>query len=313
MADMSKEQIWEALTGPVASVTTPFNRDGSIDFDGLRNFIDFVIAGGHTSSVCGTKTILLTAGDSLYTLLTDDEIAEVTKVTVEHTAGRAMVTAAGGGMATPAAVEFASYCRDVGADILMLMPPDWARSSTVETFVTHYRAAAAVMPIMIVTNVFANWPVSEAMQVLEILRDTEPNLLAIKDDLCDAFARKMSLLVHGKWAVLSGGQKQNHLSNLPYGCDSYLSTFITFKPEITHRYWQAIVAGDIATAVEVIEQYDLPFFDYTGALKGGFDAGVHGTLELFGVAQRWRRNPYYSLSDEEMEKLADFHRGLGLL
>ena len=302
---LSNEGIREALTGPVASVRTPFNRDGTIDFDGLRNFIDFVIAGG-------SKTILLTAGDSLYTLLTDDEIAEVTKVTVEHTAGRAMVTAAGGGMATPAAVEFASYCRDVGADILMLMPPDWARSSTVETFVRHYRAAA-VMPIMIVTNVFANWPVGKAMQVLEILRDTEPNLLAIKDDLCHAFARKMSLLIHDKWAVLSGGQKQNHLSNLPYGCDGYLSTFITFKPEITHKYWQAILTDDMATAVEVIERYDIPFFDYTLALTGGFDAGVHGTLELFGVTQRWRRNPYYSLSDEEMEKLADFYRSLGLL
>jgi 4-hydroxy-tetrahydrodipicolinate synthase len=306
MAEMSKEQIMAALSGPVASVATPFNRDGSIDFDGLRNFIDFVIAGG-------SKTVVLTAGDSLYTLLTDEEIAAVTRATVEHTAGRAMVIAAGGGLATPAAVEFAGYCRDVGADMLMLMPPDWARSGTVETFVAHYRAAAAVMPIMIVTNVFANWPVGEAMQVLEILRDTEPNLLAIKDDLCNAFARKMSLVVHGKWAVLSGGQKQNHLNNLPYGCDSYLSTFIMFKPEIPRKYWQAILADDIATAVAIIEQYDLPLFDYTAALQGGFDAGVHGTLELFGIAQRWRRNPYYSLSDAELEQLGDFYRGMGLL
>ena len=30
-------------------------------------------------------------------------------------------------------------------------------------------------------------------------------------------------------------------------------------------------------------------------------------------AKRWRRNPYYSLNDEEMEKLADFYKSLGLL
>ncbi len=306
MAGMSKEEMREALTGPVASVSTPFNRDGSLDFDGLRDFIDFVIAGG-------TKTVLLTHGDSLYTLLTDDEVAEVTRITVEHTAGRALVTAACNGWATPKAVEFGQYSRELGADVQMLMPPDWARSATVETFVEHYRAVAEHIPVMIVTNVFAHWPVPEAMKVLEILRDTEPNLVAIKDDLCGSFARKMSLVVHEKWAVVSGGQKQNHLDNLPYGCDGYLSTFTLFKPEITQKYWNAIVADDMTTAVGVIRDYDLPLFDYIGGLTGGFDAGVHGTLELFGVARRWRRNPYYSLNDEEMEKLADFYRGLGLL
>ena len=44
--------ICQALTGPVASVSTPFNRDGSVDRDGLRRYIDFVIAGGsHTVMV----------------------------------------------------------------------------------------------------------------------------------------------------------------------------------------------------------------------------------------------------------------------
>jgi len=53
-----REKAKMALTGPVASVPTLFSRDGSIDWNGLRNCIDFVISGG-------TKTILLTHGDSL--------------------------------------------------------------------------------------------------------------------------------------------------------------------------------------------------------------------------------------------------------
>jgi len=306
MAEMSKDQMRAALTGPVASVSTPFKRDGSLDFAALRNFIDFVIAGG-------SKTVLLTHGDSLYTLLSDDEVADITKVAVEHTAGRALVTAACNGWATPQAVEFGRYCRELGADILMLMPPDWARSATVATFVDHYRAVAQQIPVMVVTNVFSRWPEAQALQVLETLRDTEPNLVAVKDDLCGGFARKLGLLVHDTWAVISGGQKQNHFNNLPYGCDGYLSTFTLFRPEIAQSYWQAIVAADLSTAVAIIRDYDMPLFDYIGGLTGGFDAGVHGTLELFGVAERWRRNPYYSLSDAELEQLADFYRGLGLL
>jgi hypothetical protein len=44
--------------------------------------------------------------------------------------------------------------------------------------------------------------------------------------------------------------------------------------------------------------------------RRGFDTGIHGALEIFGVCQRWRRLPYYSLSNAEMEKLADFLGGL---
>jgi len=306
MPGLSKDQVRDALTGPVASLSTPFCRDGSIDFDGIRNYLDFVIAGG-------SKAIILTFGDSLYSLLTDEEVADVTKTVVEHGGGRAMVVAADRGWATPKAADFARYSAQIGGDVLMLMPPDWARSSTVETFVAHYRAAAEHIPIMLVTNVFATWPQQQALRVLEVLRDTVPGVWCIKDDLCGAFARKMGLLVHEQWAVISGGQKQNHLDALPYGCDGYFSSFMTFKPQIAHQYWNAIVAGEIEAAVGVIRDYDLPYFDFIGGLTGGFDAGVHATLEVFGIAGRWRRNPYYSLGDEEMERLADFYRGLGLL
>jgi len=46
-------------------------------------------------------------------------------------------------------------------------------------------------------------------------------------------------------------------------------------------------------------------FDLIMKSPGGFDAAIHGILELKGLAQRWRRPPYYSLSDPEMEKLSD--------
>jgi dihydrodipicolinate synthase/N-acetylneuraminate lyase len=116
----------------------------------------------------------------------------------------------------------------------------------------------------------------------------------------------MALLVHERWAVYSGGLKQNHLDIHPYGCDGYLSTFISFKPEIAQRYWLAITANDMTEAVRIIRAYEIPFFNYIMALPGGFDAGMHGMLEVCGIAKRWRRPPFYSLSDGEMERLRDF-------
>ena len=301
----SREEIREALTCPIASVPTLFLRDGSIDFDGVRSFIDFTIAGG-------TKTILITYGDSLYSLLSDREIAEMTRVVVEHTASRALVVAADGIWATPQEIEFAEYARDVGADVLMVLPPDWAVSCTAETFVEHYAAIAQHIPVMVVTNVFARRQ-ALGLEVLETLRDEVEGIVAIKDDVGGDFVRKMCLLVHDHWAVFAGGQKQNHLDILPYGCDGYLSTFIQFKPSVAQEYWTATQTGDWGRARDIISTYDMPYFDFVVGLPGGFDAGIHGVLELFGIAQRWRRKPYYTLNDEEMERLADFFRQKSLL
>lgn len=295
----------KALTGPVSSIRTPFNRDGGIDFDGLRKAIDFNIE-------AGSKTMLLTVGDSHYFALSDDEIAEVTRVTAEHTNGRAMVVAADRHYNRYQAVEFAGFCSRIGADVLMLMPPDWAQSCTTETLAAYYAEVARHIPVMIVTNVFIQRGEAFGLKTLELTLNTAENVVAIKDDMGGSFARKMALLVQGRWAVLSGGQKQNHMCIYPYGCAGYLSTFITFKPDIARRYWSAIEAGDISAATTIIRKFDMPFFDLISGMQGGFDAGIHGVLELFGICKRWRRLPYYSLSDVEMDRLAKGLEDIGI-
>lgn len=300
------DQVREALTGPIASVRTPFHRDGRVDLDGLRSVIDFDID-------AGSKAIVLTAGDSHLIALSDAEISEVTTVAVEHVRGRALVVAADRYYHTRQAVEFAGFARGVGADVVMVLPPDWGHSSTPESLAEHYGAVARVMPLMLVTNVFISRGIDFGLQVLRAVLDRVDGVVAVKDDFCGEFARKMGLLVHEHWAVWSGGQKQNHLNAHPYGCDGYLSSFLSFRPEIAHRYWAAIQANSLAGAAEIIRDYDQPFFDYISGVQGGFDAAIHGILELYGIAQRWRPPPYHSLSDEEMEALSGFLRDLSVL
>ncbi len=304
MAKYDCDGFREALTGPFTSHSVFFNQDGSIDYPGVKNSIDFVIS-------AGSRTIMLTYGDSLYSILTDREVADITKAVVEHTAGRAMVIAAERQWWTGKTTEFARYAKEAGADMMMVLPPNWAGSCTAETLVEHYSAVAEYLPLMVVTAAFSGIQ-GVGLKVLEILRDKLP-FLAVKDDLSGEFARKIGRLLHEKCPLVSGGQKQNHLDMHFYGCDGYLSTFIDFKPEIARNYWQAIKSGDYKKAVAVIETYDNPFWKICASFPGGFDAVIHGTVELFGIAKRWRRKPYYSLKDQEMEKLSDFYRKLSLL
>lgn len=294
------------LTGPMPSLKTTFLQDGSIDFNSLRRLIDFNISHG-------AKALMLTAGDSHYVTLSEHDIAEVTKVTVEHTAGRALVIAADRYYHTNQAVEFARHVRDLGADLLMVMPPDWGASSTPQSFADHYRTVADVMPVMVVSNVFIARGAKFGYDTLKLTLEQAKNVIAIKDDMCGEFARKMSLLVQDRWAVVSGGQKQNHLNNHPYGCDGYLSTFMSIMPQVAHDYWKAITTNNQAEIRRIIREYDNPFFELVMGLPGGFNAGIHATLELKGLAQRWRRKPYHSLTDAEMEVLAHGLKRIGII
>ena len=302
---MNRQDVREHLTGPIDSVRVPFLRDGSVDYQGLRNVIEFDIQ-------AGSKTVLLTVGDSHYLCLSDQEIGEITRVAVEQTRGRAMLVAADRMHATARAVEFARFAKETGADVVMCLPPDWAESGTSQSIAEHYVTVSKVMPVMIVTGVFIPRGLRFALDTVSRALAGSQSVVAVKDDMCGQFAVHLSLMAHPICAVFAGGLKVNHMTMHPYGCDGYMSSYITFRPEIAWRYWDAITKNDLPAAAAIIRDYDIALFDLIASLPGGFDAGMHGIQEVFGIAERWRRPPYYSLNDAEMERLKAFFEERGI-
>ncbi|MEO6873646.1 MAG: dihydrodipicolinate synthase family protein, partial [Opitutaceae bacterium] len=236
-------------------------------------------------------------------------ISDVTRIVVEQNAGRKMVVAAGSWW-TDEAVRFAEYCRSLGVSVFMPLPPNWAGSCTEPTLVDYFEQISRVMPVMLVTAIGPG--VSVPLGTVRTLQQRDTGIVAIKDDICGAYGRRLAALNAGRWAFLSGGRKENHLDQFPYGADAYLSLYMRFKPAIAHRYWAAITAGDIPQAVEIINKYDIPFINFCATHGVHFDAVVHGAMELAGLAGRWRRPPYSSLDDDQMEKLKGFFASVGL-
>lgn len=295
---IDRDRVRRSLSGPITAVHPPFHSDGTLDMVGLRREIDHNIE-------AGSGVMLLTYGDSLHSLATDQEVADVLKVVIDQTRRRAMVVAADRQWWTGKEIEFADFARDARADVLMVLPPHWGGSVTHDSLVDHYRAVSEHIPVMLVTALFyANQPLG--LRVIKTLVDQVPGIVAIKDDVVGEFARKMALSVHDRWAILSGGLKENHLDLHPYGADGYMSTYLHFIPRIAHAYWRAIEQGDVHRAARVIGEFDNPWFAFAQAVPGGFDAMYPGAQEVFGIAGRWRRPPYHSLTDDEMERLRGF-------
>ena len=295
---MNRDDFRHQITGPVVSINTPFLQNDDLDYPGLRNFIEFAID-------AGVGTILFTPGDSLYAVLTEAEIAELTAFTARVIDRRAMFIAGAGIWSTRQTAAFARYAIDAGADAMIVAPA--AREMTVEELVTYYKTVSDQIPCFILSAGLASVGLQGALKTVEILVDKVPGIVGMKEDYGPDFIRKACLVAHKKWALFAGGQKQTHMDMLPYGCDGYMSTFVKFKPEIAHTYWSAIEDNDMNKAVAVIENYDMPLFQYLySTFPAGGDAGQHALLELFGICGRWRRKPLPDLTDEDMEKLKAF-------
>lgn len=99
---------------PVAP--TPFNDDGSLDLEGMKRVLDCLIDQG-ADGIC------VLANFSEQFLISDDERAVLTRLSLEHVAGRVPVIVTISHFATRIAVERAQFAKDLGADIVMMMPP----------------------------------------------------------------------------------------------------------------------------------------------------------------------------------------------
>ena len=99
---------------PVAP--TPFTPNGEIDTDGMKRVLDCMI----DQNVDG---ICILANFSEQFLISDYEREKLMRLCLEHVAGRKPVIVTISHYATQIAVERAQMAKDLGADVVMMMPP----------------------------------------------------------------------------------------------------------------------------------------------------------------------------------------------
>ena len=196
---MDRARFKHHFTGPLCSINTPFREDGAIDYDGLRRFVDAAIAGG-------ARTILFTPGDSLYAVLSEQEIADLTRATREHVGSRAMFLAAAGPWWRDQAVAFARYAAEIGADGVLASPP--YRGVTVRDSVDYFLAVSRELPTVILSATLAPLALGGALEAVRLLLAEGDRIVGFKEDYGPEFARPACLLSQGTWSNFAGGQKQ---------------------------------------------------------------------------------------------------------
>ncbi len=296
MTDSARiDEIRGRIRGPVNSMYTTFTEDGDLDWPGIRQLIDNGIDAGSGVS-------LLTYGDSQLEFLTDAEVFELTRVLVEQTAGRALTVAATRRWNTRTMLEFAELCRDLGVDVLMMLPPEHCFSA--EGKIGWYKAAARIIPVMIV-----GWP---DRAVLEGVLD-EPRILSFKQDGTMNYAIDTLVRFPKQWAYMTGGTYKRQVVERAYGVESYFCWGSGFAPHIAREFRTAIEANDLATCARIVREIEAPLFGLMERFPEMFQDVIRAALHLNGVTRPYLRSPRRSLTGAEIDEVAEVLRPLGLI
>lgn len=128
---------------PVAP--TPFHSDGTLDLDGMRRVLDLMIDQG-SDGIC------ILANFSEQFLIDDMEREELTRLCLEHVAGRVPVIVTISHFSTPIAVGRAERAMAQGAAMLMMMAPYHGalmRGTADQTFAQFQAVGNVGLPIMV--------------------------------------------------------------------------------------------------------------------------------------------------------------------
>lgn len=235
------------FTGAGVAIITPMNADGSINYDGFAENIEFQIANGTDAIiVCGTT------GEA--STMTDDEHIECIRFAVEKTAGRIPVIAGTGSNDTKYAVELSKIAQEKGADGLLLVTPYYNKASQ-KGLVAHFTAIADAVDIPIILyNIPGRTGVSIDMNTYKILGQNK-NIVAVKEASGNISYTSKLIAQCGDLLDVYSGNDDIIVPMMSIGAKGVISVISNIMPKETHEITQLCLANNCEEAAKLQMKY----------------------------------------------------------
>lgn len=273
---------------------TPFHADGSLDEQGLRDHVDFVIENGADGFCGGSST-----GEFMN--LTRAEWERVVAISAEQNAGRVPMLAGTADLTTPGTIEKCRFAESLGYDGFLIIPP-WYQVHTMREVEAHYQAVrdATSKPIMI----YNNPPVTGIdLRLDTLVKLTNDGVIQyIKDANSDPYLITRLRMRLGDKLGLFYGHDNNALGAFAFGATGWVSGSGNFDP----KRWSQIVHlciddGNFVAARQIWDEI-MPFVDLVTVGRDGqrpdWIAVIKRGLELRGRYVGSVRRPMLPLTPE---------------
>lgn len=246
----------DLIKGICPIVAAPFAKDGSVDYDSLRNLVKTLAEGG-----CHALTLFGIAGE--YYKLNEREQAEMMRVTIDEAhKHNCPVIVSDTRHSTENAVEFAKEIEKAGADCMMVLPPFFLKPGADAIF-AHAREVATAVPSLPVMMQYApeQTGVSIAPPVFAKLSEEAPNVIYYKIECKPAggYISKLIGMLGDRIRVFAGNAGYQMLETFDRGAVGAMPgcSMYDLYLDIYDKYFK----GDRAGAIEA-HNFILPILNH---------------------------------------------------
>ena len=263
------------------ALVTPFNEDGSVDYQALTRLVEYQIQNG-VDFLCVLGTTAETP------TLTGEEKSKIKKLVIERVNGRVPILLGVGTNSTQAVIDTLQNDDMTGVDAVLVVVPYYNKPSQ-EGIYQHYKAIANSTRLPIVLyNVPGRTGVNmTAETTLRLARDFD-NIVAIKE--ASGNITQMDDIIKNKpedFDVISGDDGIT-FPLITLGAVGVISVIGNAFPREFSRMTRLALAGDYQNALTIhhkfTELFKLLFVD-------GNPAGVKAMLSMMGMIKNRLRLP----------------------
>ena len=290
------------FTGAGVALVTPMNADGSVNFEKMKELIEFQIANDTDALIiCGTT------GEA--TTISDEDQIECVRFAKEVAAGRVPVIAGAGSNDTAHCIELAQTCEKAGADGVLLVTP-YYNKATQKGLILHYTAVAESINIPIILyNVPGRTGCNIAPKTVAELAKVK-NIVAVKEASGNlSQVAEIAALVGPDFDIYSGNDDQI-LPVLSLGGKGVISVLSNVAPKQTHDMVAKFFEGDIQGSIKL----QLDAIELIGALFCEVNPiPVKTALYLMGYEVGACKLPLCEMEPKNLETLKTAMKNYGLI
>lgn len=292
------------FTGAGVAIVTPFNEDGSVNYEKFGEHIEAQIAGGTDAViVCGTT------GEA--STLTHEEHLDVIRYCVEKTAGRIPVIAGTGSNCTQTAVYLSQEAEKAGADGVLVVTP-YYNKATQKGLYEHFKIVAESIhiPVILYNIPGRTGGVNILPETVVRLCREVPNIVGVKDATGNiSQVAKLMSLAGGDVDVYSGNDDQI-VPLLSLGAKGVISVLSNVAPRQTHdlcaKFFEGDVEGSRRIQLDAIPLIDALFCEVN-------PIPVKKAMNLMGMEAGPLRRPLTEMEEANAAKLEAAMKRFGIL
>jgi 4-hydroxy-tetrahydrodipicolinate synthase len=322
---MSPDEMREQIKAVVIVMATPFNQDGSVDFDGLEANTRFLV-----ERCQGKRFVLVPTGSTgEYYAMHPEEQIRVIETVIQTVDGQLPVVAGTAAAGTPQTIALSQAAERAGADGVQIVLPFYHVPSE-EGLYRHYVEIADALHIGLM--IYNNPAVSKLWMPPHVMARCaqHPVIVADKENTPDVTQYKAmrDAVDPQQMSVLCGLGDLQFAYAAALGCPGFVTWTANFAPEYSLALLDAADAEDFGRVRDIISKTGR-LYEFVGTcaqhrgrdpwVLPGYASGhiyvgiMKAAMELMGLAGGPVRGPGDDLTPDERGKLGRLMIDIGLL